>query len=166
MQAKLSRRRDGRWRAASLSDVRDATEQTFRLFREIGIISQLSESRLQAVLPHGLTAAQFSLLDHCVRLGDGWPPARLAAAFQVTRGTMTNTLQKLEVKGFIRIGPDPVDGRAKRVFLTERGREAREEGLAVLAPELTLIGQVLGSRQIAALLPALEKLRIWMDSHR
>ncbi len=149
-----------------MPDVRDATEQTFRLFREIGIISQLSESRLQAVLPHGLTAAQFSLLDHCVRLGDGWPPARLAAAFQVTRGTMTNTLQKLEAKGFIRIGPDPADGRAKRVFLTERGREAREEGLTVLAPELTLIGQVLDSRQVAALLPALEKLRTWMDSHR
>ncbi|MFN3835991.1 MAG: MarR family winged helix-turn-helix transcriptional regulator, partial [Glycocaulis sp.] len=75
----------------------------FRLLNEIGIIAQLSANRLERVLPHDLTVAQFSLLHHCVRLGDGWTPARLAAAFQVTRGTMTNTLQKLEAKGFIRL---------------------------------------------------------------
>lgn len=138
----------------------------FRLFNEIGIIAQLSASRFERVLPHGLTVAQFSLLNHCVRLGDGWTPARLAAAFQVTRGTMTSTLQRLEAKGFIRMQTDPDDARSKHVFLTEAGRAARSASLAALAPELARIPDVLAPEAAAKLIAPLEQLRIWLDANR
>lgn len=138
----------------------------FRLFNEIGIIAQLSASRFQRVLPHGLTVAQFSLLNHCVRLGDGWTPARLAAAFQVTRGTMTNTLQKLEAKGFIRIEADAEDARSKRVYLKSSGRAARDLALKELAPELAGLPEGFPPELAASILPALEQLRIWLDTHR
>ncbi|MGA1341590.1 MAG: MarR family winged helix-turn-helix transcriptional regulator [Hyphomonas sp.] len=138
----------------------------FRLFNEIGIIAQLSASRFQRLLPHDLTAAQFSLLNHCVRLGDGWSPARLAAAFQVTRGTMTSTLQKLEAKGFIRLDPDPDDARSRRVFLTPSGRQARELSLQALAPDLGRLPDGFSPELAAEILPALERLRIWLDTHR
>ncbi|MCU0730934.1 MAG: MarR family transcriptional regulator [Hyphomonas sp.] len=138
----------------------------FRLFNEIGIIAQLSASRFQRVLPHGLTVAQFSLLNHCVRLGDGWTPARLAAAFQVTRGTMTNTLQKLEAKGFIRIEADAEDARSKRVYLKSTGRAARDLALKELAPELAGLPEGFPPELAASILPALEQLRIWLDTHR
>lgn len=138
----------------------------FQLFNEIGIIAQLSASRFERVLPHALTLAQFSLLNHCVRLGDGWTPARLAAAFQVTRGTMTSTLQKLETKGFIRIDPDPDDARSKRVFLTPAGKQAREASLKALAPELAQLPEGFPPELAAEILPALERLRIWLDTHR
>ncbi|HAY06335.1 MAG TPA: MarR family transcriptional regulator [Hyphomonas sp.] len=127
----------------------------FRLFNEIGIIAQLSASRFQRVLPHDLTVAQFSLLNHCVRLGDGWTPARLAAAFQVTRGTMTSTLGRLELKGFIRIDPDTEDARSKRVFLTRSGRAAREEALKALTPDLADLPAGFTPAETAAILPAL-----------
>ena len=138
----------------------------FRLLNEIGIIAQLSASRLERVLPDGLTVAQFSLLHHCVRLGDGWTPARLAAAFQVTRGTMTNTLQKLEAKGFIRLAADDVDGRSKRVFLTDAGRAARDASLAALAPQLADLPEALAPQDAASMLPVLERLRAWLDANR
>lgn len=138
----------------------------FRLLNEIGIIAQLSASRFERVLPHGLTVAQFSLLNHGVRLGDGWTPARLAAAFQVTRGTMTSTLQKLDAKGFIRIEPDAQDARSKRVFLTASGRAAREASLAALGPDFARMPEALAPAQAAALLPALEALRVWLDTNR
>ena len=138
----------------------------FSLFNEIGIIAQLSASQFERVLPHGMTVAQFGLLNHCVRLGDGWTPARLAAAFQVTRGTMTNTLQKLESKGFIRVDPDPDDARSKRVFLTPAGRQAREASLKALAPELAHLPEGFPPALAADILPALQKLRIWLDTHR
>jgi len=138
----------------------------FRLFNEIGIIAQLSASRFERVLPHGMTLAQFSLLNHCVRLGDGWTPARLAAAFQVTRGTMTNTLQKLEAKGFIRIDPDPDDARSKRVFLMPAGKQAREASVKALAPELAELPEGFPPALAAEILPVLERLRIWLDTHR
>jgi len=138
----------------------------FQLLNEIGIIAQLSASRFERVLPLGLTLAQFSLLNHCVRLGDGWTPARLAAAFQVTRGTMTNTLQKLESKRFIRVDPDPDDARSKRVFLTPAGKQAREASLEALAPELAQLPAGFPPTLAAEILPALERLRIWLDTHR
>ena len=144
----------------------DAAALYFRLFNEIGIIAQLSASRFQRVLPHELTVAQFSLLHHCVRLGDGWTPARLAAAFQVTRGTMTSTLGRLESKGFIRIDPDTEDARSKRVFLTKSGRVAREDALKALKPDLADLPAGFTPAEAAAILPALEKLRIWLDTHR
>lgn len=142
------------------------SELYFRLLNEIGIIAQLSQSRFERVLPHGLTVAQFSLLHHCFRLGDGWTPARLAAAFQVTRGTMTSTLQKLESKGFIRIEPDTEDARSKRVFLTGAGRAAREASLAALGPDLAQMPEALPADEAGELLPALEKLRAWLDANR
>jgi DNA-binding MarR family transcriptional regulator len=138
----------------------------FQLFNEIGIIAQLSANRFERVLPHGMTLAQFSLLNHCVRLGDGWTPARLAAAFQVTRGTMTSTLQKLEAKGFIRVDPDADDARSKRVFLTPSGKQARDASLKALAPELAQLPEGFPPELAAEILPALERLRIWLDTHR
>ncbi|WP_213272434.1 MarR family transcriptional regulator [Hyphomonas sp.] len=138
----------------------------FRLFTEIGILAQLSGNRFERALPHGLTVAQFSLLHHCMRLGDGWTPARLAAAFQVTRGTMTSTLQKLEAKGFIRIEPDTEDARSKRVFLTAAGRSAREASLGALMPDIAPLLGVLTPAEVTGVLPALEKLRAWLDANR
>jgi len=138
----------------------------FQLFNEIGIIAQLSASKFERVLPHAMTLAQFSLLNHCVRLGDGWTPARLAAAFQVTRGTMTSTLQKLEAKGFIRVDPDVEDARSKRVFLTPAGKQARDASLKALAPQLAQLPEGFPPELAGEILPALERLRIWLDTHR
>ena len=77
-----------------------ADPPVFRLFNEIGIISQLSGTILARVLPHGLSMAQFGVLNNFVRLGGERTPAGLAEAFQVTRGAMTNTLTRLEAQGF------------------------------------------------------------------
>lgn len=141
-------------------------EMLFRFFNEIGIIAQLSANSFERLLPHDLTLAQFSLLNHCVRVGDGWPPARLAAAFQVTRGTMTSTLQRLEAKRLIRIGADDHDGRAKRVWLTSQGRTARADALKAVAPELSRIARAMKMKDIEAALPLLETLRSWLDADR
>ncbi|MBU1288332.1 MAG: MarR family winged helix-turn-helix transcriptional regulator [Alphaproteobacteria bacterium] len=138
----------------------------FTLFNEIGIISQLSSVRFERILPHGLTIAQFSVLNHLVRLDGDWSPARLAAAFQVTKGTMTSTLQRLVTKGFISLEPDPADGRAKHVVLTDAGRLARETALSAAGPALGDLNAALSPSEIDALIPGLQKLRVWLDINR
>jgi len=138
----------------------------FRLFNEIGIVNQLSSAAFERVLPHDLTQAQFTVLNHCVRLGDNRTPADLASAFQVTRGTLTSTLQRLEAKGFIRLAPDAKDGRSKRVLLTPAGRRAREEAIAAAAPLLEQAQAALTPKELEALLPLLTKLRAWLDQNR
>ena len=138
----------------------------FRLFNEIGIIQQLATSAFEKALPHGLTQAQFNVLNHCVRLGDDRTPAQLADAFQVTRGTMTSTLARLEAKAFIRIEPSKTDGRSKRVFLTDAGRKAREDGLRQAGPLFQRTTQALSRDEAEALIGPLSELRAWMDADR
>lgn len=138
----------------------------FSFFNEIGIISQLSNTAFERVLPHGLTVSQFSVLNHLARLGDDKSPSHLASAFQVTRGAMTNTLAKLEAKGFVDVRRDDGDGRGKRVFLTVKGAGARKESLKLLVPQLGDVSAAFSEDEFAAALPFLQKLRAFMDAAR
>jgi DNA-binding MarR family transcriptional regulator len=148
------------------SDQAALGELWFQTFNEIGIINQLSTTEFNKVMPHGLTNAQFSVLNHCVRLGDNKTPAKLADAFQVTRGTLTTTLKRLEAKAFITLVPDVMDGRSKRVFLTDKGRQANENAIAATDPLLAeLIGNLPRSL-LDALLPPLQELRVYLDDRR
>ncbi len=138
----------------------------FRFFNEIGIIAQLSQRLFENVLPQGMTLAQFVVLNHFVRLGGERSPAALANAFQVTRATMTSTLQRLEGKEFVEIRPDPSDGRAKRVALTEKGREMRDLCIRSLAPEIERIAEKAQGHAIDALIPPLTGVRQMLDVDR
>ena len=139
----------------------------FQLFNEIGIINQLSSTAFERVLPHGLTQAQFTVLNHFIRLDlDDSTPARLASALQVTRGTLTSTLRRLEQKGFITLLPAPDDGRSKRVRLTPAGRKAREDAITATIPLLQRLSGSLTRQEIDTLLPRLQGLRIWLDQNR
>ncbi len=138
----------------------------FRLFTEIGIIEQLARNRLERSLPDGLKVSQFGVLNHFVRLGGEWSPVRLAKAFQVTKGAMTNTLQRLEKRGLVRVSPDPRDGRAKRVAITEAGREMRVRCVQSVGPLLADLSSEVSDSEFAAALPVLEKVRKYLDTHR
>jgi DNA-binding MarR family transcriptional regulator len=117
-------------------------------------------------LPHGLTRAQFTVLNHCVRMGDNKTPAQLADILQVTRGTMTSTLARLEEKGFIRVEPDEVDGRSKRVLLTRKGRAAREESIRAALPLLSEARVAIPRDMVERMLPHIEVIRAWFDQNR
>ena len=138
----------------------------FTVFNEIGIIEQLARNRFERVLPHDLTLSQFSVLNHFARLGGEKSPLALARAFQVTKGTMTNTLQRLEARGFIAVRPDPRDGRGKLVSLTPAGRAARDESIAALAPQMVELERDMGPEGFAAALPWLRELRRYLDAAR
>jgi DNA-binding MarR family transcriptional regulator len=62
--------------------------------------------------------ALFTVLYHFTRLGGERSPAAQADVCQVTRATMTSTLQRLECKGLISVVPDHADGRGKLVSMT------------------------------------------------
>lgn len=138
----------------------------FQAINEIGIINQLTTAEFTKVMPHDLTLAQFTVLNHCVRLGDNKTPASLAAAFQVTRGTLTSTLKRLEAKGFITLEPSPEDGRSKRVMLTTEGRKAREDAVAATTPLLATLVEALPKTLVDELLPRLQMLRQYLDDNR
>ena len=147
-------------------DQRDSISTSFGFFNEIGIIEQLARTRLEKVLPDGMKMPHFGVLNHLVRLGKKESPAQLASAFQVTRPTMTNTIQRLEKKDYISVEPDPHDGRAKRVLITPAGRDAHSQAIEAVGPLLRKIMQDLGSDFFHAATPLLTKARIYLDENR
>jgi DNA-binding MarR family transcriptional regulator len=138
----------------------------FVLLNEIAIIEHLARNRLERVLPDGLRASHFVVLNHLTRLGDGRSLVRIARAVQVERATMTNTIQRLEERGLVRVAPDPSDGRGKRVYLTEAGRAAREASVAAATEAVAPAAASLRSEEIEAVLPVLRRLRAALDAAR
>ena len=138
----------------------------FRLFTEIGIIEQLARNQLERRLPDDLRMSQFVVLDHLVRLGGEWSPVRLANAFQVTKGAMTNTLQRLEKRGFLRVVADPRDGRGKLVSITAAGKKMRVRCVECIGPLLEDLSKELSDKEFLVALPVLEKVRMYLDSQR
>ena len=139
----------------------------FEVLNEVGIIEQLSRNAFERVLPDGLSLAGFTVLNHFVRLEKREAtPSQLASAFQVTKGAITNTLQRLDALGYVTLTPNPADGRGKIVRITAKGRKAREASLAALAPQLQEIAKILPSREALDALPFLRQLRSYLDNHR
>lgn len=138
----------------------------FEFFNEIGIIGQLASNQMQRSMPFGLTQSQFAVLNWFVRVDREATPGRLASAFQVTRGAMTNTLGKLEAKGFIHVEPDPASGRRKIVTLTKAGRRARDQAIAATSEPLEAFLGRFPARVLTEQLPLLREIRAWLDAAR
>ncbi len=138
----------------------------FSYFTEIGIISQLSGALFESVLPKGLTMAQFGVLNWFCRVDTEATPGRLAKAFQVTGGAMTNTLKRLEAQQLIKIGPDPHSGRKKRVTLTEKGRETRDGAIRALEPLLVELTERFDKQFIVQQISGLSDVRKYLDERR
>jgi DNA-binding MarR family transcriptional regulator len=144
----------------------EALPDYFRFFNEIGIIEQLARNIFEARLPPGFVIAQFSVLNHLVRVGDGRTPIALARAFQVPKTSMTHSLAVLENAGLIVFGKNPKDGRSKLVHITDAGRRFRQDAIDALAPDIKRIARHFPPDQVDRMLPALEALRKILDADR
>lgn len=138
----------------------------FSFFNEIGIINQLASNLFERELPAGLTLSQFSVLNNFVRLGGTRSPAQLASAFQVSRGAMTNTISRLEDKGCVAVSASKADGRKKEIRITSKGRALRNKSIKATAKLQQRLAADLNLEELAAMLPELRKLRVYLDEHR
>lgn len=146
-------------------DVNDL-EVAFAFFNEVGIVNQLGSNRFERALPEGLTLSQFSVLNNFVRLGGTRTPGQLAAAFQVTRGAMTNTLARLEQRGCVRIAPSKTDGRSKIVSITAAGRRLRERAIKSASSELQTVLDAIDASDLQMALGVLMRVRAFLDQNR
>ncbi len=117
-------------------------------------------------MPLGLTVSQFSVLNWFTRVDVQATPGRLATAFNVTKGAMTNTLKRLEQKGFIDVRIDETSARRKIVTMTPAGAVARKESLKAIEPLLKELTKTFSVTEIRASLPLLESLRVYLDERR
>ena len=107
----------------------------------------------------GLTRAQWSVIAHLRRRGEGINQAALAELVEIAPITLARLLDRMEAAGWIERRPDPVDRRARRLFLTERAR-AEFGGMRAMAREVrakALAG--FSAEEVAALMEALERIK-------
>lgn len=133
------------------------------LFGELFMADQLARNRISKVLPKGMELSHFSVLNHLARVGDERTPAQLARAFHVTRGAMTNTLNRLEWAGHVHIRPDWDDARRKFVAISPAGRAARDAAVQAVAPLIAEVVQALGADRVRAVLPVLREMRTRLE---
>ena len=107
--------------------------------------------------------SHFSVLNHLARANEERTPAQLARLFHVTRGAMTNTLNRLEWAGHIHIRPDWDDARRKFVTISPAGRSARDAALQAIAPILSDTIEAIGAAKVRAALPVLREMRVRLE---
>src|SRR6056297_619461 len=134
------------------------------LFSEILADEQLIRNRLSRVLPKGMEISHFSVLNNLARAGGERSPAQLAKSFHVTRGAMTNTLNKLEWAGYVHIRTDWDDTRRKMVAISPAGRQARDAAIAAITPMITELVRDVGEDKVRTTLPVLRELRAKLES--
>lgn len=129
------------------------------LFSEVFMIDQLARARLSKALPKGMELSHFSVLNHLAAGHEEKSPAQLARAFHLTRGAMTNTLNKLEWAGHIHVRPDWDDARRKMISISPAGRRAREAAIASIVPVLAEAVAEVGPAKVRDTLPLLRDIR-------
>ena len=129
------------------------------LFGEILALDQLLRNRLAKVLPKGMELSHFSVLNQLSHTKTERTPAQIAKSFRVTRGAITNTLNKLELSGYIHVRPDWDDARRKMVSISPAGIVARNSALTAVTPIINELVSEMGEERLKAIVPILRELR-------
>jgi DNA-binding MarR family transcriptional regulator len=76
----------------------------------------------------------------------------------MTKQSVGEVASELEQRGYLERVPDPNDGRAKIIRLTERGREAQALGREIIDEIEQQWAERFGAERVAALRDALEAI--------
>ncbi|HET6568713.1 MAG TPA: MarR family winged helix-turn-helix transcriptional regulator [Rhodothermales bacterium] len=89
---------------------------------------------------------------------DGRRPTQVAEDVQISKQRVRDLLRDLESLGYLELVPDPVDGRARLIRLTERGRRLHRATLEVQTAVEQEWSERVGSDRFAALMDILRQL--------
>lgn len=102
----------------------------------------------------GLSVSRFDVLNHA-----GTPEGRtqqdLAAALLVTKGNITQLIDAMEREGLL---VRRRDGRSKRIYLTDQGRELRTEAVRTQESAMAEYFAVLNKEDVMTLVRIMRKL--------
>jgi DNA-binding MarR family transcriptional regulator len=87
---------------------------------------------------------------------EGTRLTELAERAHMTKQSVGEVASDLEQRGYVERVPDPADGRAKIIRLTERGREAQQTGRGLIEEIEGEWAERFGEERLAALRDALE----------
>ena len=129
------------------------------VFAEILSVDQLARASVGRLLPKGMELSHLLVLNHLMRGERERSPAELAKALHLTRGAMSNTMQKLEWAGWVHVRPDWDDARRKMVAISPSGKSACVAALQAIEPIFETVIADLGDEKIRAAISVLRELR-------
>lgn len=100
--------------------------------------------------PYGLTIGQIGVLAS-LRRKNGVGVSELAKRLSADASTVSRLLKPLETAGYLVIQPDPNDGRAKLVRLTDAGADKRRSALKGWEAAQARVQVALGDGRLATL---------------
>ncbi len=130
------------------------------LSRVSRIARHLDRARRAVFAEHDLEPYEFDVLTSLRRAGghQELSPGELVGQTLVSSGTMTNRIDRLEQRGFVRRHPDRTDGRGVRVRLTGRGRAVVDAAFADLLERERHLLRALSTRRQAELAASLRSV--------
>lgn len=131
---------------------------------EVSIVAHLADVLFARHLPEGITTAQFGVLNRLVRLDLDETLSEVAAAFRVTRATMSSTVEKLERKQLITLSRCRLDGRQRRIAITPQGREVRAQGVEAQLTLIARYGEFVSEAQWRNLASILGQIRFELEA--
>jgi DNA-binding MarR family transcriptional regulator len=134
-----------------------------QVFDEIGSIDHLVRVSITRRLPVGLTYPQYEVLNYLIRVGEVRTPARIALDLQMTKGAITNTLQRLTARHLIKVESDVRDRRKKHVTVEPAGKAAYNQAMVNLRPRMENLRGGFTEREFREALPFLRALRTWLE---
>ncbi|HSZ51137.1 MAG TPA: MarR family transcriptional regulator [Caulobacteraceae bacterium] len=135
------------WRRRTMGGLLRVVEERMRA----RVYAQMAEVGFPDIRP-----AHSSLLRNIAE--DGSRVSDLAQRAQMTKQSMSYLADSLEAAGYVAQTPDPTDGRAKRVRLTNKGRAAGEAMVKLSAEMEAEFGELIGRTQMVRLRRLLEQL--------
>ncbi len=93
-----------------------------------------------------------------LEIEDGLRLTDLAARAGITVQSMGELIDDLEVKGYVERRPDPDDRRAKRIYLTDRGRKNAHVAKRATADVEDYLAELLGEQRYHLLRRTLEDI--------
>lgn len=111
--------------------------------------------------PHGLTAAQFNVLNLLAAKDaqGGLSQRELADLLVVDRSNVTGLIDRMETAGWVKRADDPADRRVYRVRLTAAGRKLQEKVAPAYADVVRQVTARLGERRMREAVETLATLR-------
>jgi DNA-binding MarR family transcriptional regulator len=93
-----------------------------------------------------------------LELEDGLRLTDIAARAGITAQSVGELVDDLESKGYLERRPDPFDRRAKRIYLTGRGRKSTRIGKRAQADVENSLAELLGEQRYRLLRGILEEI--------
>jgi DNA-binding MarR family transcriptional regulator len=139
--------------------LRRAQEASFghTLLASARLYDQRGQARLNAELGEPLARPAVMRLVPYVT-AEGIRPTELARLTDVSKQAVGQTLTYLEERGLVEFAPDPSDGRAVLVRMTEAGREMSRRGLEALARVQREVEERVGAELVAKTLAGLRMI--------